>query len=87
MGTIVLVGSAPFGVIAMCYASIFSSLVSVVINTYYTGKLINVGFIRQMRDLYPTLIVCAVMFCVIHLFLTQVDNMWVELVGGGLSAL
>lgn len=84
MGTIVLVGSAPFGVIAMCYASIFSSLLSVVINTYYTGKLINVGFIRQMRDLYPTLIVCAVMFCVIHLFLTQVDNMWVELVGGGI---
>lgn len=84
MGTIVLVGSAPFGVIAMCYASIFSSLASVVINTYYTGKLINVGFIRQMRDLYPTLIVCAVMFCVIHLFLTQVDNMWVELVGGGI---
>lgn len=84
MGTIVLVGSAPFGVIAMCYASIFSSLVSVVINTYYTGKLINVGFICQMRDLYPTLIVCAVMFCVIHLFLTQVDNMWVELVGGGI---
>lgn len=82
MGTIVLVGSAPFGVIAMCYASIFSSLVSVVINTYYTGKLINVGFIRQMRDLFPTLMVCAVMFCIVHLFLIQVDNMWVELVGG-----
>ena len=82
MGTIVLVVSAPFGVIAMCYASIFSSLISLVINTYYTGRLINVGFIRQMRDIFPTLIICAVMFCIVHLFLIQVDNIWIELVGG-----
>lgn len=65
LGISVLCITAPFGLIVMCYGSIFNSLVALVINTYYTGKLINVGFIRQMRDLLPTIALCLVMFTLI----------------------
>ena len=65
LGISVLCVTAPFGLIVMCYGSIFNSLVALVINTYYTGKLINVGFIRQMRDLLPTIALCLVMFALI----------------------
>ena len=51
--------------VAMCYGSIFNSLVALAINTYYTGKLINVGFFKQMRDLLPTIALCLVMFALI----------------------
>ncbi len=40
----------------MCVGQIASSLISLVINTYYTGKLINVGFVRQILDLSPILL-------------------------------
>lgn len=65
LGVSVLCITAPFGLVVMCYGSIFNSLVALVINTYYTGKLINVGFIRQMRDLLPTIALCLVMFALI----------------------
>ena len=65
LGIGVLCITAPFGLIVMCYGQIFNSLVALAINTYYTGKLINVGFIRQMRDLLPTIALCLVMFALI----------------------
>jgi O-antigen/teichoic acid export membrane protein len=43
------------GVTAMCIGMVFSSLIAVIINTYYTGKLINIGYFKQMKDLLPIL--------------------------------
>ena len=65
LGVSVLCITAPLGLIVMCYGQIFNSLVALTINTYYTGKLIHVGFFRQMRDLLPTLILCFTMFALI----------------------
>lgn len=54
--TIVLFATAPFGVLVMCYGIILTSLLALIINTYYTGKLINVGFSTQIKDILPVLI-------------------------------
>lgn len=62
LGITVLCITAPFGLVVMCYGQIFNSIVALVINTYYTGKLINVGFIRQMKDLLPTILLSLIMF-------------------------
>ena len=62
LGVSVLCITAPFGLVVMCYGQIFNSLVALIINTYYTGKLIHVGFFRQMRDLLPTISLCLVLF-------------------------
>lgn len=51
--TLTLCVTIPLGIIAMCFGMVFTSFVSLFINTYYTGKLINVGFSKQMRDLLP----------------------------------
>ena len=82
MGLIVLAISVPLGLLAMCYGAIVSSLIALIINTHYTGKLINVGFLRQMKDLMPTIIVCIVMFCGTWWFVSLVGNSIIGLVGG-----
>ena len=65
LGVSVLCITAPFGLVMMCYGQIFNSLIALIINTYYTGKLILVGFFRQMCDLLPTLTLCLVLFALI----------------------
>lgn len=55
VGVVILCATVPFGLVAMCFGSIGSSIIALIINTHYTGKLINVGFFKQMRDLVPTL--------------------------------
>lgn len=47
--------TVPLGLVAMCWGNLLNSLIALVINTHYTGKLIQVGFLTQMRDLIPTL--------------------------------
>lgn len=43
VGVSVMCVTIPLGVKAMCYGMIFTSVNALLINTYYTGKLINVG--------------------------------------------
>lgn len=73
-GVFILCITIPMGLIAMCYGQIVSSLFSLVINTFYTGKLINVGFIRQMKDLFPTLVLVTTMWLIIRLGVMPLAN-------------
>ena len=66
LGVSMLIITAPFGLIVMCYGTIVNSIIALVINTYYTGKLIHVGFIRQMRDLSFTLLLSLSMFAIVY---------------------
>ena len=62
IGVAILFCSLPFGLLVMCYTGIFSSVLCLAINTYYTGKLINVGFTMQMKDISATLVLSLMMF-------------------------
>ena len=56
LGVLVLCITLPMGLIAMCTGSVFSSVLCLVINTRYTGKLINIGFLIQVKDLLPSFV-------------------------------
>lgn len=64
--TVVVFVCVPFGIIGICCGSVFTSLACLAINTYYTGKLINVGFVRQMLDMTPTLLASLAMGAVVY---------------------
>ncbi len=61
-GVFFLFISVPFGVVVMCYVGIIQSITALIINTYYTGKIIQVGFLMQMKDLMPTLLLSFFIF-------------------------
>ena len=65
IGMAVLVMSIPFGLQFMCWMHIVSSLIGLIINTYYTGRLINVGFFVQMKDLAPSLLSAIFLFVMV----------------------
>ena len=50
----------------MCAGGFFTSMIALVINTYYTGKLIGVGYFRQMQDLFPTFILSISMGAIVY---------------------
>ncbi|MBD5356425.1 MAG: lipopolysaccharide biosynthesis protein [Bacteroides sp.] len=56
LGVIMLCITLPLGLIPMCWGMLVNSIIALIINTYYTGKLIHLGFTAQMRDLLPTLV-------------------------------
>jgi O-antigen/teichoic acid export membrane protein len=73
VGVAVLCVTIPMGLIAMCIGGVFSSLLCLYINTYYTGKLIQVGFFTQMRDLMPTFCLSIFMGIVVYATLSLLN--------------
>lgn len=82
----VLVLSIPFGVLFMCYSRIFTTVVCLAINTYYTGKLIQVGFVAQIKDLSGTLFASLLVFGIAYLIGSFFDNYITELILGVIVA-
>ena len=66
IAVIVLCITVPMGLIAMCIGQIFSSILCLIINTHYTEKLIQIGFLQQMRDLLPALLLSLSMWMVVY---------------------
>ena len=62
------------------------SLLSLFINTYYTGKFIHVGFISQVKDIFPFLIISLIMGCLVLLvssvFSSHISNLILGVITG-----
>lgn len=74
LGVAMLCITVPLGLEAMCYGNIVNSIIALIINTHYTGKLLNLGFITQMKDLSPSLLLSVVMFVACKLISTSMGN-------------
>lgn len=79
--TVIILGiTLPFGLIPMCLGMIVSSIIALVINTHYTGKLINLGFLRQMKDLLPSLLLSIAIGAIVHITVTYITmEPWIAL--------
>lgn len=84
IGLLLLVCTLPLGLVAFCWGGVAGSMVSLFINTYYTGKIIHVGYVRQMRDLAHILLLSFLMYGVIWLVLSLLSNLWAQIIVGGI---
>ena len=71
-----------YGVFWMCVGSVFTSYVCLFINTYYTGKLIDVGFAKQMRDVAPSLLNAFAMGLIVYIITLSISNLWAQMALG-----
>lgn len=79
LGVCVMCITIPHGVVWMVSGGIVSSMIALIINTYYTGKLIQVGYLKQMGDLLPIFGVALLMWFVIHASLLLTPNIYIQL--------
>ena len=82
IGVCILCISIPLGLIYMCIGQIFSSIICLTVNTYYTGKLINVGFLMQMRDLLPTLFYSFSMGIIVWICTQFISSLYLQIIVG-----
>ena len=74
ISTIVIFVCVPFGIMGICFGALFTAVTSLIINTYYTGKLIQVGFWKQMSDMLPILLCSLVMMLVVYLATLPIES-------------
>lgn len=77
-----LVSTVPFGIMGICVGSVFSSLLNICINSYYTGKLLQFGIFKQMKEMLPSMLYSFAMGGIIYLSIYFLSSMWVKLLVG-----
>ena len=82
LGVSILILTLPYGIIVMTYGGVVSSILCLFINTFYTGKLIHMGFLKQMKDLTPTLFLSLIMFGFVSLVVHLTTNIYIQLIFG-----
>ena len=68
IGVAILAITLPMGILEMCIGQIVAAWINLFVNTYYSGKFLQAGFIFQMKFLLPTffnsLIMATTILCV-----------------------
>lgn len=78
LGVSVLLITLHFGVIAMCWGMVVTSVVALVINTHYTGRLIGLGLWAQMKDIMPVLIRSLITGLCMFFIVQFIDNQYLQ---------
>lgn len=87
-GVVMLCITLPLGLIPMCCGMIVTSIIALVINTHYTGKLIKLGFLSQMKDLLPTLVLSIFVGAIVYFTIASISlNSWLALGVGVLEGI
>ncbi len=85
IGVLTLCVTIPMGLFAMCVGRICISILCLAVNTHYTGKLIHLGYWRQMLDLSPTLIHSLIAGGIAYGVQFYIPGLGLKLLAGSLS--
>ena len=77
-----LVVTVPLGILWMCVANVVITVLTLFINTYFTSRLLNLSFIRQMMDLCPSLLASIGMGIVVMMSIYYITSLGFQLVIG-----
>ena len=82
VGIATLCITIPRGLVIMCLGRIFTSIISLPINAYYTNKLINYGFWEQTKDIRHILFLSLLMGVIVYSVILFIPYDWLQLVLG-----
>lgn len=89
LGLLFLMITWSMGVLVMCYSGIVWSILTLIINTYYTGKLLDLGICKQLLDLLPmlgyTCFMAIIVIGISHIMPTNFSKLIVGIISGGIS--
>lgn len=74
VGVCIMCITIPLGITAMCIGMVASSFIALFINTFYTGKFIDIQYLEQMRDLLPIFVNSLLMGGIIFISIQFITN-------------
>lgn len=71
--------AVPYGIKAICFSQVLYGIIALILNTRNTRKLLNYGFLSQIKDLFPYFICSLVIMAIALGFDHLLNNSWVVL--------
>ncbi len=80
VGIVVTLISMWFGVLVMAYSLLFTSVINQVINSWPNKKLLKYGYLEQLKDILPGILLAAVMGIIVALVNLFSISYWLKLI-------
>lgn len=80
VGLVVLLSTMWWGVMIMAYSLLFTSLASQIINSWPNKKLLNYGYLEQLKDILPGILLAAFMGVAVYFVKLMPVVYWVQLI-------
>ena len=77
-----LVGTIPFGIVVMCYGRVVSSILTLLVNMFYTSRQVEISLSSLIKDLLPVLSLSLGMFGIVMLATSGFENIYAQLCVG-----
>ena len=74
-----------YGLVAFCISDIIVNIIGIIFNTYYTDKLFDYGLLKQLRDVFPSLLLSLCVLLIAFAITAIVENDLLQLLLGGIS--
>lgn len=81
--TIAILVAIQYGLVVLCITDFFLTMIALFLNTYYTGKLLGLGYVKQIRDLAPSFMLSISMMVLVLFVTTMIENLILQLFIGG----
>lgn len=78
----ILVGTIPFGIVVMCYGRIVSSILTLLVNMFYTSRQVEISLSILIKDLMPALFLSLMMFVAVMLATEKLSSVYIQLIIG-----
>lgn len=86
VGLVAMFVTMRISVMAMAYSLLVTNFLGQVINSWPNRKLLNYGYLNQLKDILPSILLAAVMGCCVHLFdffnLPKIALLIVQIISG-----
>lgn len=79
VGIVILFASLPFGLWWMCFGKAIYEVFAFILNCIYTKKILNYGFLEQIKDILPILISSLIMFLLLCGLSSLMESYWMQL--------
>jgi len=87
VGMILLLSTMWFGVMAMAYSLLVSSILNQIINSWPNKKLLNYGYVEQLKDILPGIMLAIFMGAVVYFLgfikLPSIITLVIQIIVGG----
>ena len=83
----VTIVAVQYGLVVLCITGCVLTMIALLLNTYYTGKLIKVGYLKQIRDVLPSLILSLIMGAIVSYITSLIASPIIQIIIGGIIGL
>lgn len=82
IGIAILAMTIRYGILCMCVAKVASSCIYLIPNIFFTSRVVDFGYAKQLYIIIPRILLSVFMAIIIYISISFIENPWIQVMSG-----